>query len=88
MKRCCIETAKKSIDKRKHKTSRKKSDAADCVERNVDRNIYDETVPSKTSWKPLLLILPLRLGLTEINPVYVDGLKVNELLNNTQCTIY
>ncbi|KAF4523099.1 hypothetical protein B566_EDAN003113 [Ephemera danica] len=27
-------------------------------------------------WKPLLLVLPLRLGLSEINPVYVEGLKM------------
>lgn len=29
-----------------------------------------------TDWMPLLLIVPLRLGLSEINPVYIDGLKV------------
>lgn len=28
-------------------------------------------------WKPLLLIVPLRLGLNEINPIYVPGLQVN-----------
>lgn len=27
------------------------------------------------SWKPLLLIIPLRLGLSEINPIYIEGLK-------------
>lgn len=27
------------------------------------------------SWKPLLLVVPLRLGLSEINPVYLNGLK-------------
>ncbi|XP_077285248.1 autophagy-related 4a isoform X2 [Arctopsyche grandis] len=27
-------------------------------------------------WKPLLLIIPLRLGLNEINPIYVNGLKL------------
>ncbi|RZF44322.1 hypothetical protein LSTR_LSTR006872 [Laodelphax striatellus] len=26
-------------------------------------------------WKPLLLVVPLRLGISEINPVYVQGLK-------------
>lgn len=26
-------------------------------------------------WKPLLLIVPLRLGLNEVNPIYIDGLK-------------
>lgn len=27
------------------------------------------------SWKPLLLIIPLRLGLSEVNPIYIKGLK-------------
>ncbi|XP_058453079.1 cysteine protease ATG4B [Malaya genurostris] len=27
------------------------------------------------SWKPLLLIIPLRLGLSEVNPIYIEGLK-------------
>lgn len=27
------------------------------------------------SWQPLLLVIPLRLGLGEINPIYFDGLK-------------
>lgn len=27
------------------------------------------------SWKPLLLIIPLRLGITDINPLYVPALK-------------
>ncbi|XP_055545446.1 cysteine protease ATG4B [Wyeomyia smithii] len=26
-------------------------------------------------WKPLLLIIPLRLGLSEVNPIYIEGLK-------------
>ncbi|XP_013181032.1 PREDICTED: cysteine protease ATG4B [Papilio xuthus] len=29
-----------------------------------------------SDWMPLLLIVPLRLGLSEINPIYVDGLKI------------
>lgn len=28
-----------------------------------------------SSWKPLLLIIPLRLGLNEINPIYISALK-------------
>lgn len=27
------------------------------------------------SWKPLLLIIPLRLGLSEVNKIYINGLK-------------
>ncbi|XP_012262653.2 cysteine protease ATG4B [Athalia rosae] len=30
-----------------------------------------------SEWKPLLLIIPLRLGLSEINPVYINGLKTS-----------
>lgn len=39
--------------------------------------------PAKTSgapccsWKPLLLIVPLRLGINHINPVYVEAFKVD-----------
>lgn len=30
-----------------------------------------------TGWKPLLLIIPLRLGINHINPVYIDAFKVS-----------
>ena len=33
-------------------------------------------------WRPLLLIIPLRLGLTEINPVYISSLKVSDGFNS------
>lgn len=38
----------------------------------------DGAVPLKapSQWKPLLLLIPLRLGLSEINPIYINGLKV------------
>ncbi|XP_065162792.1 cysteine protease ATG4A isoform X2 [Atheta coriaria] len=40
---------------------------------------FAENSPSNTSmrpqWKPLLLVVPLRLGLNEINPIYISGLK-------------
>ncbi|KAG7311683.1 hypothetical protein JYU34_002736 [Plutella xylostella] len=29
-----------------------------------------------SDWMPLLLIVPLRLGLSEINPIYIEGLKI------------
>lgn len=29
----------------------------------------------KVNWMPLLLVVPLRLGLTEMNPIYIPGLK-------------
>ncbi|XP_044734329.1 cysteine protease ATG4B [Chrysoperla carnea] len=34
----------------------------------------NETTTNK-EWKPLLLIIPLRLGLSEINKIYIDSLK-------------
>lgn len=34
-----------------------------------------ENVEDSNIWKPLLLIVPLRLGLNEVNPIYIDGLK-------------
>ncbi|OAD52853.1 Cysteine protease ATG4B [Eufriesea mexicana] len=39
----------------------------------------DGEVPLKTpsQWKPLLLLIPLRLGLNEINPIYINGLKTS-----------
>lgn len=38
----------------------------------------DDNIPLKapSQWKPLLLLIPLRLGLNEINPIYINGLKV------------
>ncbi|XP_039763761.1 cysteine protease ATG4B [Pararge aegeria] len=41
-----------------------RGDTSDCPDKLV--------VPD---WMPLLLIVPLRLGLSEINPVYLDGIK-------------
>lgn len=31
--------------------------------------------PTGSFWRPLLLVIPLRLGISEINPVYIQGLK-------------
>lgn len=36
----------------------------------------DEPLRAPSQWKPLLLLIPLRLGLSDINPVYINGLKV------------
>jgi len=35
---------------------------------------------TRRHWHPLLLVIPLRLGLSEINPVYFSAIKVNEYL--------
>lgn len=34
-------------------------------------------------WKPLVLLIPLRLGLTEINEAYIETLKVGNLELNS-----
>lgn len=34
-----------------------------------------KTCEKDDTWKPLLLIVPLRLGLSEVNPIYINGLK-------------
>jgi len=37
----------------------------------------DQTNSSKQIWKPLVLVIPLRLGISAINPAYVQGVKVS-----------
>lgn len=37
----------------------------------------DEPLSAPSQWKPLLLLIPLRLGLSDINPVYINGLKTS-----------
>lgn len=34
-----------------------------------------ENPKNDETWKPLLLIIPLRLGLSDINPIYIPALK-------------
>ena len=48
---------------------------------DCDKNGTEEETTTE-HWKPLLLIIPLRLGLTEINSVYTESLKVNAHLVN------
>lgn len=36
----------------------------------------DEPTDSLLLWKPLVLLIPLRLGLTDINEAYIETLKV------------
>lgn len=33
------------------------------------------------AWKPLLLIVPLRLGINQINPVYIEAFKVSRFFS-------
>ena len=43
---------------------------------NLTHQSETENASSTSAWKPLVLIIPLRLGLTEINPIYFDSLRV------------
>ncbi len=48
-------------------------------------NRQDKKEPRRCKgWKPLLLTIPLRLGLSDVNPVYINSLKVLIILNNTK----
>jgi len=56
--------------------------ACPAVEADVLYNGYPEEagVRDKLSlWKPLVLLIPLRLGLTEINEAYIETLKVGDV---------
>jgi len=44
-----------------------------CSRRHGSKNITE----TRRRWRPLLLVIPLRLGLSEINPVYFSAIKVN-----------
>lgn len=37
----------------------------------------EQSNSSKQIWKPLVLVIPLRLGISTINPAYVEGVKVS-----------
>lgn len=39
------------------------------------------------AWKPLLLIVPLRLGINQINPVYIEAFKVSLFFSQTHCCL-
>jgi len=40
----------------------------------------EQTNSSKQIWKPLVLVIPLRLGISSINPAYVQGVKVSNIM--------
>ena len=53
--------------------ARAKGGASVINGQDCDRNSVEG---EEKHWRPLLLMIPLRLGLTEINPVYAESLKV------------
>lgn len=40
----------------------------------VTDEVYD-LCQKEDSWQPVMLVIPLRLGINEINPVYIESLK-------------
>ncbi|KAG1708531.1 Cysteine protease ATG4B [Nymphon striatum] len=51
------------------------SKAENSVINSGESNISEDKISEESTWKPLLLFVPLRLGLSEINPVYICSLK-------------
>lgn len=41
----------------------------------LDSQLATDEILDEPIFQPLLLIIPLRLGISEINPIYIDGLK-------------
>ena len=60
-----IKLASKSGTANNSSSNNKKQDGGDDSESN-----------GKEDWRPLLLFIPLRLGLTDINELYIPDLKV------------
>jgi len=46
-----------------------------CKDTENTSNVEEDDEKANTTWKPLILFIPLRLGLSEINPIYFKSLK-------------
>jgi len=46
--------------------------------RSLDRPDSKTDAKTRKHWRPLLLVIPLRLGLSEINPIYYCSIKVSK----------
>ena len=57
-------------------------DAEQCLGHH-DSDTHSET---RRHWRPLLLVIPLRLGLSEINPVYYSAIKASNCI--ASCDIF
>lgn len=47
-----------------------------CQINSKVRRTTKKTNDAQNGWKPLVIIIPLRLGLTDVNAEYIDQLKV------------
>ena len=43
----------------------------------TDGVVYDSQVCEIAAWRPILIFVPIRLGLDKVNPVYYPSIKVN-----------
>lgn len=46
-----------------------------CTDQTKDSTTNNSACSDSNSWRPLLLIIPLRLGLTEVNSMYYENIK-------------
>ena len=53
-----------------------------CYVHSVEQ-LCQNTISETTTWNPLLLVVPLRLGLVNINPIYIESLKVSSYIFNS-----
>jgi hypothetical protein len=42
-------------------------------------NLINKSNESQNNWKPLVIIIPLRLGLNDVNTEYIEQLKVQKM---------
>lgn len=47
------------------------------INSNVPATTNKKSTDTQNGWKPLVIIIPLRLGLSEVNMEYIDQLKVS-----------
>lgn len=49
---------------------------AECSMDSLPPCSRHDCTSSHADWRPLLLVIPMRLGLTDVNPIYFDAVKV------------
>jgi len=73
-----ISTASKSTSDSCESQSSARDGATDAIQCSQRHGPHTHAETRKR-WRPLLLVVPLRLGLSEINPLYFSAIKVGML---------
>ncbi|XP_023241305.1 cysteine protease ATG4A-like isoform X2 [Centruroides sculpturatus] len=74
----------KTLCKVNQESECKKYEANESTSMQISNSCsLDVNRSSDPNWKPLLLFIPLRLGLSEINPVYLKALKITFCLKQS-----